>query len=254
MAAIDVGSREQRRSGAPDPRTLFLTAGACEAHHPSSRRVADRRSEGLRAANLTSSSWMSGKHVALALRLLRFLAFVWPYSQLFSAWGTRVAAQLRRGALDNAWSHSCRGDGVRPRARSTGHRSSSYPRFLVRRWKIVSSNAPASRFRYFYCTARGTPRYTGVAQVLLDPRKEKIFGAESVLPELSLNSSNVDSQISVIRSTSLLRQVVDKYKLTQDIEFGEGARSGLFSALMGWFSSKPALEKKGTPLGEEDSA
>jgi succinoglycan biosynthesis transport protein ExoP len=123
--------------------------------------------------------------------------------------------------------------------------------FLVRRWKIIAATPLLLVFVTFIALLAVTPRYTGVAQVLLDPRKEKIFGAESVLPELSLDSSNVDSQISVIRSTSLLRRVVDKYKLTQDIEFGEGARSGLFSALMGWFSSKPAVEKKGTPLGEE---
>ena len=93
-----------------------------------------------------------------------------------------------------------------------------------------------------------TPRYTGTAQVLLDPRKEKIFGAESIIPELSLDTGNVDSQISVIESTNLLRRVVEKAKLTQDPEFGR-VDAGLLSFFTSWFRSS-AVETKAELIGQ----
>ena len=88
-----------------------------------------------------------------------------------------------------------------------------------------------------------TPRYTATAQVLLDPHKEKVFGAESIIPEFSLDSGNVDSQISVIRSINLLRRVVEKTNLIRDPEFGLPAAPGLFNLFKSWSSSgdeKPA--------------
>jgi polysaccharide biosynthesis transport protein len=109
---------------------------------------------------------------------------------------------------------------------------------FVRRWKIISATPLVLTAVAFLALLAITPRYTGIAQVLLDPRKEKIFGTENILPELSLDNSNVDSQISVIRSTTLLRRVVEKYKLTKDAEYGESARAGLLSTVTAWFSSK----------------
>src|SRR4051794_32537705 len=72
--------------------------------------------------------------------------------------------------------------------------------FFWRRWKLIIVTAAVVSALAFIVLLAVTPRYTGTAQVLLDPRKEKIFGAESIIPELSLDTGNVDSQISVIQS------------------------------------------------------
>jgi exopolysaccharide transport family protein len=110
--------------------------------------------------------------------------------------------------------------------------------FFFRRWKLILATAAIVSAVTFLALLAVTPRYTGTAQVLLDPRKEKIFGAENIIPELSLEAGNVDSQISVIRSINMLRRVVEKLKLTEDAEFSH-ARGGLFGFLTSWFASRP---------------
>jgi polysaccharide biosynthesis transport protein len=116
--------------------------------------------------------------------------------------------------------------------------------FFFRRWKLILATAAIIAAVTFVALLTVTPRYTATAQVLLDPRKEKIFGAESIMPELSLETGNVDSQISVLRSTNLLQRVVEKLKLTQDPEFGLPASVGLFSFFTSWFHSEAAVEPK----------
>ena len=70
--------------------------------------------------------------------------------------------------------------------------------FFARRWKLILVTAVAVAILAFLALLAVTARYTATAQVLLEPRKEKIFGAENILPELNLESGNVDSHISVI--------------------------------------------------------
>ena len=116
--------------------------------------------------------------------------------------------------------------------------------FFWRRWKLIVTTAAVVAAVTFVVLLAVTPQYTATAQVLLDPRKEKIFGADTIVPELSLDTGNVDSQISVIRSTNLLQRVVEKTNLTQDPEFGLPAPPGLFSFLRSLFSASPAPEAK----------
>jgi capsular exopolysaccharide synthesis family protein len=123
--------------------------------------------------------------------------------------------------------------------------------FFFRRWKVILAATAIVAALTFLVLLGVTPRYTSTAQVLLDPRKDKLFGTENVLPEFSLDSGNIDSQISIIRSINMLRRVVDKLKLTEDAEFGHAARSGLFTFLSSWFSSKAAVESA-HPLNHED--
>ena len=122
--------------------------------------------------------------------------------------------------------------------------------FFFRRWKLILTTAAVITGVTFVGLLGVTPRYTGTAQVLLDPRKEKIFGTENVIPEMSLDAGNVDSQISVIRSTTLLRRVVEKSKLEQDVEFGKSG-PGIFSFLTSWLPSKPAAQKNENLTPEE---
>ena len=113
--------------------------------------------------------------------------------------------------------------------------------FVWRRWKLVVATALAVMVIAFFIILMVTPRYTATVQILLDPKKNEVFGAESLLPELNLDSGNVDSQISVIQSTNLLRHVVEQQKLTDDAEFGGAGKPGPFRLLVGFlFPSKLA--------------
>ncbi len=116
--------------------------------------------------------------------------------------------------------------------------------FFHRRWKLILATAVAVMVLAFLVILTIAPRYTATAQVLLEPRKEKIFGADSILPELNLETGNVDSQLTVIQSINLLRRVVEKEKLTQDTEFGQSSQAGLFSFIAGLFKSEDAADTK----------
>ncbi len=107
--------------------------------------------------------------------------------------------------------------------------------FFWRRWKLVGMTMIAVMVLTLLALFTVTPRYTATAQVLLHPQQGKVFGAQDILPELSLESGNVDSQVTVIQSISLLRRVVEREKLTDDAEFGQPARPGLMHMLIGYF-------------------
>lgn len=115
--------------------------------------------------------------------------------------------------------------------------------FFWRRSKLIAAITVGVCLLTFVVLLLLTPRYTATAQVLLDPRREKIFGQNAIIPELSMDSGNVDSQIAIIKSTELLRRVVDKLHLTYDPEFGPHKPSflgGLLSSISAlWKSPQP---------------
>jgi len=119
--------------------------------------------------------------------------------------------------------------------------------FFWRRWKLILMTAAVVTMVTYIVLLAVTPRYTATAQVLLDPGNQKLLGAANLIPELSLDSSNVDSQVSLIRSTNLLRRVVDATKLTEDSEFGASANPGLLSLLTSWFRKRPEIESNAVP-------
>jgi succinoglycan biosynthesis transport protein ExoP len=99
--------------------------------------------------------------------------------------------------------------------------------FLWRRWKMIAATALGTILLAILLLITVTPRYTATALVLLEPRKDNIFGSDSILPELNLDAGSVDSQISVVQSVNLLRRVVEKQKLADDPDFGKAEKPGL---------------------------
>ncbi len=120
--------------------------------------------------------------------------------------------------------------------------------FIARRWKIVMMTTLVVMALTFLALLAATPRYTATVQVLLEQRKEKIFGSDSVMPDLNLESGAIDSQISVIQSINLLRRVVEKEHLTEDAEFGKSGRAGLLSFVAGLFKSDEVVKSAAPKL------
>jgi polysaccharide biosynthesis transport protein len=120
--------------------------------------------------------------------------------------------------------------------------------FLWRRWKLILTTAAVIGMLTFVVLLAVTPRYTASAQMLLEPRNDKVLSAESLVSELNLDSGNIESQVSVVRSTNLLRRVVEKTNLTTDPEFGQTG-SGMFGFFTGLFRSK---EEPSRPVGNGD--
>ena len=92
-----------------------------------------------------------------------------------------------------------------------------------------------------------TPTYTATSQVLIDPRKLKVFGSDSVNSEPALDSGFVDSQIQVLTSSALLNRIVEKHQLYNDSEFGERARSSLLGMLL-----SNLVATRTAPIGTSD--
>ena len=63
------------------------------------------------------------------------------------------------------------------------------------------------------------PRYTASANVMLETRQSKVVDIESVMSGISADMAVVLSEVEVIRSSSLIRRVVDKLNLLNDPEF-----------------------------------
>lgn len=118
--------------------------------------------------------------------------------------------------------------------------------FLWRRWKLIGVTTLGTILLALVVLLAVTPRYTATALVLLEPRKENIFGSDNILPELNLDTGNVDSQISVIRSINLLRRVVEKEKLAGDPNFGAAETPGLATLLRQLFIGKQITKVSGS--------
>src|SRR6266849_9485009 len=89
-----------------------------------------------------------------------------------------------------------------------------YLNFLWRHWVFISAVTALALVIAVVNLARTTPLYTSTAQVLLDPRREKVPGQDATLTEFQFyDASAMETQFAIIRSDSLLRRVVIKEQL-----------------------------------------
>ena len=68
-------------------------------------------------------------------------------------------------------------------------------------------------------TARATPRYTAQAQVMLNVRQSQVLDSQQVLSNLPAETGVVDSEVEVLQSRDLARQVAEVLRLENDPEF-----------------------------------
>ena len=91
-----------------------------------------------------------------------------------------------------------------------------------------------------------TPLYTATADLTIDSRKIQLFknNNDQVVGDNSLDSSQVESEVEVLRSESIALAVVKDLRLTADPEFVDkrrGPAMGLLSLLFGWNEDSRAL-------------
>ena len=122
---------------------------------------------------------------------------------------------------------------------------------VLHRWKLIAATTLAVMLLASVGMMALTPRYTATVQILLEPRKQSVFGSDSILPELTLETGNVDSQVSVIRSINLLGRVVEKHNLTSDPEFGRKSSPGLLAVIKGMIFTPEAEPSTGKRDAEE---
>ena len=64
-----------------------------------------------------------------------------------------------------------------------------------------------------------TPRYTGIADVMINTQKEKVVNSDQVMSSLPTDTSTIDTEALVLDSRSLAEKVTNEQKLDQDPEF-----------------------------------
>jgi len=116
--------------------------------------------------------------------------------------------------------------------------------FLWRRWKLILGVAALAMLIAFVHLARVTPLYAANVQILLEPPKARVLGQNQVISDPALDAVAFEGQLSIIRSTVLLRRVVDKEKLLGDPEFGSAPATATggwqpVSAIKFFFSKQP---------------
>ena len=128
--------------------------------------------------------------------------------------------------------------------------------FLWRQWKLIGGMVALFVFLAALYLARATPLYTSTAQLLLDPRKERAAGQDVFMSDAILDQQMVENQMMIIRSTTLLRRVVEKMQLTRDPEFGgtalsDGGAVSILAPIRAFFS-RPAPAPSADEISAKD--
>ena len=89
----------------------------------------------------------------------------------------------------------------------------TYLNFLWRHWMFIGAVTALALLVGFIYLARATPMYTATAEILLDPQRQRVAGADSVLTDLQYDYASMESQLTIIKSDPLLQRVVIKERL-----------------------------------------
>lgn len=92
------------------------------------------------------------------------------------------------------------------------------------KWIIALITALAILFGGLYAYAIAVPLYTAKSVVLLETKQNQIANLESVVTGLSGDSSEVNSEVEILRSRILLGRVAERLDLQNDPEFNSNLR------------------------------
>ena len=146
-----------------------------------------------------------------------------------------------------------------PAAEGGGFELRDAVNFLWRQWKLIGGVVALFVFLCALYLARATPVYTATAQLLLDPRKERAAGQDVFMTDSMLDQMVVENQMMIIKSTALLRRVVEKMQLNRDPEFGGDASAdvlgaGSILAPIRAFFSRPARRLSADDIAANDQS
>lgn len=114
-------------------------------------------------------------------------------------------------------------------------------RILRRRWRAVVLPAAVLGGIALAYVLTATTLYTANSTVLVDPRRANVVETnQSVLTNFGTDDATIESQTLLIQSLAILQRVVDKLKLTQDIEFMP--KPGLLDPIRNLFRSSGPVD------------
>ncbi|MFD2739599.1 GumC family protein [Sulfitobacter aestuarii] len=102
------------------------------------------------------------------------------------------------------------------------------------KWIIALATALALLIGGYYAFVVATPLYRATSVVILQTKQDNIVDLQSVVGGMSGDSTEVNSEIEVLRSRGLMGKVVDRLDLINDPEFnGELREPGLVANVTG---------------------
>lgn len=109
--------------------------------------------------------------------------------------------------------------------------------FLCRSWKIIAGTMIVMLMLTLAAIYLMTPRYSATSELLLETPRENVLGTDGLISGTILNSSEVESQLAVLKSRSLLQRVAVKENLAKDPEFGGVKDAAWFASFFSYFRS-----------------
>ncbi len=122
--------------------------------------------------------------------------------------------------------------------------------------RILLSVAIVSGLGALYAFRIAVPTYVATTSIVLDTRSAQILDVEGVLSGLSGDATDVNTQVQILRSHSLLGRVVDALSLETVPDFSDDLRAPLFpQAWWGWTRPLPETSiSVTTPLAARQTA
>ena len=90
---------------------------------------------------------------------------------------------------------------------------------LLRRWRLIAAVSLATCLTSAIILLLIPNTYTASVQVRIETHTKPIVEIETVVPELKGDTQTIESEIEVIKSRTILEQVIDVLNLRADQEF-----------------------------------
>ncbi|MBY6059434.1 GumC family protein [Leisingera daeponensis] len=120
------------------------------------------------------------------------------------------------------------------------------------KWIVLLAACAAILIGALYAFVAAVPLYTSSAVVMLETKQESIVDLQSVVGGLSGDSSEVNSELEVLKSRGLMGKVVDKLDLISDPEFNASLRpSSAFSGLQSFLGRSDDMSDMPAELSEQ---
>lgn len=94
-----------------------------------------------------------------------------------------------------------------------------------RRWRLALAIAIPLFLVALVIITLMTPKYDAMARIRIDPSRNPLQGAQQQIPNAGLNAEAIETEVSVMSSVELARQVAKRLKLQDDPEFNKRSQT-----------------------------
>lgn len=126
-------------------------------------------------------------------------------------------------------------------------------RVLRTRLKVITGTVATGLGLVIIFLLLATPQYTATTELIIDPRRN-VQAVESAVPELSLDNPTIESEVEIIKSSSVAHRVIKKLNLKRDSELNSaGPLRTLLKTVSAWIGLADADAETKTSDAEEDA-